>query len=291
MRFRRLFRFLLETAFLAGLAALAAIAKMPTLEVIGVMAFGWVVVALAEWSSWLDRPHYGRGLPPRFYVPQLSLPPPRPIEQRPVLSGSGDWPAHVGDTRVTAAVGWATSMGEWPVPELSPAGDDTVVATPLEVDDTQIVRLPAPAAELSPRPARGSLGPPALPISTPPLSVPPPRAPTPPSPERAASPEPVSSPEPAPVLEPAPVAPPTAEPARAETEPALAQPAGKGLPAPETGAAARRVRVSHRVDPFSAAGGGSRLRRRRRESSTTVEVPNAPPPDRPLPSALRRTPR
>ena len=49
----------------------------------GVMLVGWLVVALYEWATTRELPHYGRGLPPRYYVPQVSLPPPRPLEQLP----------------------------------------------------------------------------------------------------------------------------------------------------------------------------------------------------------------
>src|SRR5436190_379823 len=42
------------------------------------MALGWLLMALAEWAAWRGRPHYGSGLPPRYYIPQVSLPPPQP---------------------------------------------------------------------------------------------------------------------------------------------------------------------------------------------------------------------
>ena len=74
-------RFALEVLFLAALATGLALAELRPLEIVGVMAVGWVVVALLEWAAWRGEPHYGRGLPPRYYVPSTSLPPPQPLEQ------------------------------------------------------------------------------------------------------------------------------------------------------------------------------------------------------------------
>ena len=62
-------RFLLEVLFLAGVAAALTFAELRPAAVIALMAIAWVVVALLEWTAWLDEPHYGRGLPPRYYVP------------------------------------------------------------------------------------------------------------------------------------------------------------------------------------------------------------------------------
>ena len=72
---RRGLRFLLEALFLAGLAAALAVARLRSGEIVGAMAAGWVLVAVLEWSAWRGRPHYGSGLPPRYYVPRLNLPP------------------------------------------------------------------------------------------------------------------------------------------------------------------------------------------------------------------------
>ena len=41
---------------------------------------GWVLVAVLEWVAWRGRPHYGSGLPPRYYVPRLNLPPAAPVQ-------------------------------------------------------------------------------------------------------------------------------------------------------------------------------------------------------------------
>jgi hypothetical protein len=81
MQRRGLRRFVLEVLFLAGVAAALTVADLRTAAVIALMAVALVVVWLFEWASWLDQPHYGRGLPPRYYVPHVALPPPRPVEQ------------------------------------------------------------------------------------------------------------------------------------------------------------------------------------------------------------------
>jgi hypothetical protein len=72
---RRGLRFLLEVLFLAGLAAALAVARLRAVEIVGAMALGWVLVAVLEWAAWRGRPHYASGLPPRYYVPRLNLPP------------------------------------------------------------------------------------------------------------------------------------------------------------------------------------------------------------------------
>ena len=76
-------RFTVEALFLALLAAALTVADLEPPVIVGLMLVGWVVVALYEWAATCERPYYGRGLPPRYYVPQVSLPPPRPLEQRP----------------------------------------------------------------------------------------------------------------------------------------------------------------------------------------------------------------
>jgi hypothetical protein len=77
----RLVRFGVEVAFLVALAAALVLAEAEPLVIAGGMLAGWALVALFEWAGLRGRPHYGAGLPPRYYVPQVSLPPPRPLEQ------------------------------------------------------------------------------------------------------------------------------------------------------------------------------------------------------------------
>ena len=78
---RRGSRFVLEVLFLLALAVALTLTNLSPLEIAGVMLVGWVVVALFEWAAWRDEPHYGSGLPPRYYVPRVSLPPAQPLEQ------------------------------------------------------------------------------------------------------------------------------------------------------------------------------------------------------------------
>ena len=139
MQRRGLRRFVLEVLFLAGVAAALTVADLRTAAVIALMAVALVVVWLFEWASWLDQPHYGRGLPPRYYVPHVALPPPRPVEQYrgggyPVLEPD-DAPTFVASTQE-----WAAALGEWPA---------------VEQEDTQLVPLPPPIAELEETVAEG----------------------------------------------------------------------------------------------------------------------------------------
>src|SRR5437588_11723669 len=82
---RRGSRFILEVLFLLALTAALTLANVGPLEIAGIMLVGWVIVAVLEWVAWRDEPHYGSGLPPRYYVPQVSLPPAQPLE--PVAAG------------------------------------------------------------------------------------------------------------------------------------------------------------------------------------------------------------
>jgi hypothetical protein len=122
-------RFLLEVLFLAGVAAALTFAELRPAAIIALMAVAWVVVALLEWTSWLDEPHYGRGLPPRYYVPHVALPPPVAVEQGepayPILPVVDDEPTFVASTQE-----WG--LAEWP------AGEETGVV----VEDTVAVTLP-----------------------------------------------------------------------------------------------------------------------------------------------------
>jgi hypothetical protein len=129
----------LEVLFLAGVAAALTVADLRPAAVIVLMAVALVIVWLFEWAAWLDQPHYGRGLPPRYYVPHVALPPPRPVEQYrgggyPVLEPD-DAPTFVASTQE-----WAAALGEWPV---------------AEQEDTQLVRLPPPMTELDETVAEG----------------------------------------------------------------------------------------------------------------------------------------
>ena len=117
------------------------------------MAVAWVVVALLEWTAWLDEPHYGRGLPPRYYVPHVALPPPVGIRQGepayPILPAVDDEPTFVASTQE-----WG--LAEWPEAEATASAlvaEDTIAAPPpaAVVDEDQgvpIVPLPPPIPEI-----------------------------------------------------------------------------------------------------------------------------------------------
>jgi hypothetical protein len=139
-------RFALEVLFLAALATGLALAKLHPLEIIGVMAVGWIVVALLEWAAWRGEPHYGSGLPPRYYVPSTSLPPPQPLEQ--VFAGYPDPQREEAPTWIASAEVRDRLLGEWPV-----------AGTPDEdEDDIEPVVLPPPS--VAARPGQGVATPP-----------------------------------------------------------------------------------------------------------------------------------
>jgi hypothetical protein len=78
---RRGFRLSVEVVFLLALAAALSLAELKAITIAALMLLGWLVVALLEWVAWRGEAHYGRGLPPRYYVPQSLLPPPVAVEQ------------------------------------------------------------------------------------------------------------------------------------------------------------------------------------------------------------------
>jgi hypothetical protein len=135
MRERRALRFLLEALFLGALAAALVVADLDPLWIAGVMLLGWIVVAFYEWAATRELPHYGRGLPPRYYVPQIALPPPRQLDQ--LRSG---YPAAGPDEQAT----WiatpamrAEALADWPV---NPVGGP--LPAPTVGEDTIVVALP-----------------------------------------------------------------------------------------------------------------------------------------------------
>ena len=174
---RRGSRFILEVLFLVGLAVALTLAKLRPLEIAGVMLLGWLIVAILEWAAWRGEPHYGSGLPPRYYVPSVNLPPAQPLEQ--VRVGRQDaqpdeaatWIASpalraevLGADALEAGV-----LGEWPHVVPAPAESKTdVVAGPSEVDADPwtVVALPAaPLGEPEPEPEPIAVGEPeAVPV-------------------------------------------------------------------------------------------------------------------------------
>jgi hypothetical protein len=254
---RRSGRFVLEALFLAGVAAAVTVAQLRPAGVIVLMALAWVIVALLEWTAWLDEPHYGRGLPPRFYVPQVALPPPRAVEQLgryPVILEPDD-----DTTFETAVTEWAAGLDEWPVLDLSPADEETQIAIPDEGFDERIefdrVLDPGPGLE---------------PEWEPPV-------------EDAAAGEPAAA-EPALIDEVL---------AFAEPEPLADRPERDREPEPARQRLAPVERVAatavHHIDPLTPS-----VRRRlfrRALDAAVVEVPDGPPPDRRLPGRAAATTR
>ena len=115
------------------------------------MAFGWVVVALVEWSSWLDRPHFGRGLPPRYYVPAgLAAAAAAAAAGAPARPARPRGPGEEAKTWI-ASPGWVEELGEWPAIDLERLGAE-LGGPPAAVAARPRQRSPGP------RPARSSTG-------------------------------------------------------------------------------------------------------------------------------------
>ncbi|HST16704.1 MAG TPA: hypothetical protein VLK36_03480 [Gaiellaceae bacterium] len=155
-------RFVLEVLFLAALATGLALAKLRPLEIIGVMALGWAVVAIIEWVAWRGEPHFGSGLPPRYYVPRTSLPPAQPLEQ--VYAGYPDPQREEAPTWIASAAVRERLMTDWPL--AAPVGGELPEQADGDDTDAEPVRLPpaattpvtdappqAPVAPLPPLPA------------------------------------------------------------------------------------------------------------------------------------------
>jgi hypothetical protein len=162
---RRRTWFALEVLFLLGLAAGLALAKLPSLEIAAVMILGWVIVALLEWAAWRGEPHYGSGLPPRYYVPSLNLPPPQPLEQVP--TGYPEAARDEAPTWIASAALRQEMLGEWPVSGVATGAereqDEEVVdpwlviglpAAPLGEFEDEREPEPEPAPEPEPEPER-----------------------------------------------------------------------------------------------------------------------------------------
>lgn len=147
---RRGSRFALEVVFLIALAAGLTVADLPPAEIAGVMLLGWVVVALFEWVSWRGEPHFGSGLPPRYYVPSVSLPPPQPLEQVPV--GYPEAQRDEAPTWIASAALRAELLGEWPV--ASPAVEPVPLPEPEPLEPVLAVELPpvSPLEDTQPSP-------------------------------------------------------------------------------------------------------------------------------------------
>jgi hypothetical protein len=162
---RRGSRFLLEVLFLLGLTVALTLANLRPVEIAGVMLVGWVIVALLEWVAWRDQPHFGSGLPPRYYVPQVSLPPAQPLEQ---FSAGYPEARDEAPTWIASPALRAEMLGEWPVAAVA-VDEAAVEAVSVDSDPwTQAEELPAaPLGELDPAALE-----PSPPLIPPPVSVP-----------------------------------------------------------------------------------------------------------------------
>jgi hypothetical protein len=158
---RRGSRFAFEVLFLVALAVGLTLAEVRTAVIVGVMALGWVIVAALEWAAWRSQPHFGSGLPPRYYVPRVNLPPAQPLEQVNV-----GYPAAHRDeapTWIASAALRAEVLGEWPAagPEARPEPEPEPTAAPVL----------EPVADAGPQPVPVRL--PDLPVEAKPVVSPP----------------------------------------------------------------------------------------------------------------------
>jgi hypothetical protein len=213
---RRGSRFVLEVLFLLALTVALTLANLSPLEIAGIMLIGWVIVAVLEWVAWRDEPHYGSGLPPRYYVPQVNLPPAQPLEAVPAgyPEARDEAPTWIASPAVRAEMLGAELLGEWPVP--APPVSATPAEAELDPDPwTRAEELPAaPLGELEPEP-EPQPGPEPEPVAVvfepPPAFIPPPVS-------VAIAGKTLGAPEPA-APEPEPTAPVPAEPEAVVPEP------------------------------------------------------------------------
>jgi hypothetical protein len=136
---RRGSRFVVEALFLAALTVALALAHLDALEIVGAMALGWLVVAAIEWTAWRGEPHYGSGLPPRYHLPRVDLPPPKPLEQ--VEQGYPDSGRDDAPTWIASASLRAEVLGEWPL--FGPAQHEAEE----EEEESQFVAASVPGAD------------------------------------------------------------------------------------------------------------------------------------------------
>jgi hypothetical protein len=139
-------RFVVEVVFLLALAGVLAFASVQPLVIVGVMAVGWLLVATVEWAVWRAQPHFGSGLPPRYYVPRMNLPPPQVLEQ--VRAGYPESHRDEAPTWVASAALRAEVLGEWPsAPEAPPEQLPVIEAVPVAAEVVEL-REPEPEPEV-----------------------------------------------------------------------------------------------------------------------------------------------
>ena len=118
------------------------------------MLLGWVLVATLEWAAWRGRPHYGSGLPPRYYVPRLNLPPAlpsRPCRRASRRRARAEEQSRVGSPPRTDV------LGDWP---LAAPGSGGARREAPELDPWLVASLPVAPLE------RGTRASPSRPPST-----------------------------------------------------------------------------------------------------------------------------
>ncbi|HEY0417338.1 MAG TPA: hypothetical protein VGC78_13220 [Gaiellaceae bacterium] len=147
---RRGSRFAFEALFLIGLAAALALAHLDALEIVAGMLLGWLVVAALEWAAWRGRPHYGSGMPPRYFVPGVNLPPAQPLEQ--VDQGYPGATRDEAPTWIASASLRAEVLGEWPLAgpvevEEDDEDEPAFVASSEGADPWLVAELPAAPVE------------------------------------------------------------------------------------------------------------------------------------------------
>jgi hypothetical protein len=135
---RRGSRFLLEVLFLVALATTLTLTHLRAIEIAGVMLVGWVIVAAFEWAAWRGEPHYGSGLPPRYYVPSVSLPPAQPLEQV-ALDGYPDASRDEAPTWIASAALRSEMLGEWPVAAPAVEAEPPVALPPVSEPESWAV--------------------------------------------------------------------------------------------------------------------------------------------------------
>ncbi|HEY6962194.1 MAG TPA: hypothetical protein VI408_09930 [Gaiellaceae bacterium] len=144
---RRGSRFLLEVVFLVALATALTLTHLDAVEIAAGMLLGWVIVAAFEWAAWRAEPHYGSGLPPRYYVPSVNLPPAQPLEQV-AVDGYPDASRDEAPTWIASAALRSEMLGEWPVAAPAVVDEDTEVeAVPLPPVSVAVEPAPAPEPE------------------------------------------------------------------------------------------------------------------------------------------------
>jgi hypothetical protein len=148
MRERRGSRFALEVLFLLVLAGLLALAQIGPLEIGGVMLVGWLIVATLEWTAWREEAHYGSGLPPRYHVPEVDLPPPVQVEQ--VAAGYPEPHRDEAATWIAPAELRAEVLGEWPHAAPPGSTDEPDPWTVVSLPGTPLDELESPDVEPEP---------------------------------------------------------------------------------------------------------------------------------------------